>query len=274
MTKKAALALCLDQVEVSYASTQAAARSNDSDASDTNRAALSRVSLQMEVGAQVALIGMSGAGKTTLLNLLNGMQQPTHGSVTVFGQNLEQLTASQLRQVRTDIGFVHQQFSLQPSFSVLQNVLTGRLGKRRLLGSLRDAFWPAAELVDQVYQLLEQLGIANTLYRRSDRLSGGQQQRVAIARALFQQPQLLLADEPIASVDPQRGKAVLDLLQDQCKQRGITLLTSLHNLELAQSTFPRLVALRHGEIGFDGPSDQFSAQHLALTFRSDHPHHQ
>jgi phosphonate transport system ATP-binding protein len=213
--------------------------------------ALDQVGLRVEAGEAVAFIGPSGAGKTTLLRLLNGTVRPSRGALTVNGRALDGLSRTELRRLRSSIGFIHQDLRLVPNIRVLKNVLAGRLGRMSLLGSARAMLAPPRALVAQAHELLARVGIPEKLYQRTDRLSGGQQQRVAIARALFQEPVALLADEPVSSVDPARAWDTVALLTELCRERRLTLCVSLHDLELARRFFPRLVGLRHGRIAFD-----------------------
>ena len=217
----------------------------------SGRRALDGVSLEMQSGEHVALVGLSGAGKTTLLNTLTGMIAPGAGTVSIEGSVLSALSPRQLRVVRSSIGFVHQDFSLVPGLRVVQNVISGRLGSRSFLGGVRDVLFPSREAITQAHEILESVGIHDKLFERVDRLSGGERQRVAIARALFQRPRILLADEPVSSVDPARARATIALLGDICTKNGITLCVSLHNLDLAREFFPRLIALRAGKVAFD-----------------------
>ncbi len=216
-----------------------------------NGYALQRVSLRIDRGEAVAVVGPSGAGKTTLLRLLNASVRPCAGTVRVAGRALAELSAEELRGVRASIGFVHQDLRLIPNIRVLQDVLRGQLGRLTFPAGLRALLFPPRRLVNEVYELLASVGIEEKLYERADRLSGGQLQRVAIARALFQQPMALLADEPVSSVDPARARDAVGLLTGLCRERGITLCVSLHNLDLARDYFPRLVGLRQGRVVFD-----------------------
>jgi len=213
--------------------------------------ALDDVSLRIAPGEQVALVGPSGAGKTTLLRLLNGSARPTCGRVLVQENDTRQLSTSNLRRLRSRIGFVHQDLSLVPNLRVIQNIVSGGLGRATLLHSLRMMLVPSRAEVRRAYDLLVRVGIEEKLYQRTDRLSGGQQQRVAIARALYQQPTSLLADEPVSSVDPARARSSVKLLTDISREDGLTLCMSLHNLNLARDFFPRLVGMRDGKIVFD-----------------------
>lgn len=215
------------------------------------QAVLHDVSFTLEPGEAVALVGLSGAGKTTLLRTCNGMVMPERGSVRLGNHDLATLSPTALRRTRLGIGLIHQDLGLVGNLRVIQNVVSGRLGRRSLLGGARDLLIPARAVVRRVYEILESVGIPDKLYVRTDRLSGGEQQRVAIARALFQEPRVLLADEPVASVDPARARRTVALLRDLCAAQELSLCVSLHNLELAMEFFPRLVALRAGRILFD-----------------------
>ena len=213
--------------------------------------ALEAATLEVRRGEALALVGPSGAGKTTLLKLLNGSIRPTEGIVEVGGQVLTELSARSLRDVRARIGFVHQDLSLVPNLRVSQNVLMGRLGRNSFFSSLRTLLLPPRVDIGRVHEILERVGIPEKLFDRTDTLSGGQQQRVAIARALFQDPEVFLADEPVSAVDPARAEDTVRLLTEISRERSITLVVSLHNLELARRYFPRLVGLRRGRIEFD-----------------------
>ena len=214
--------------------------------------ALEEVSLRIEPGASVALVGPSGAGKTTLLRLLNGSARAASGVVRADGCDLAGLAPADLRRLRASIGVVHQDLRLVPNLRVSQNVLSGGFGRQNIWRAVRAMVRPPRDDLERVQALLERVGVAEKLFHRLDRLSGGQQQRVAIARALYQQPRVLLADEPVASVDPARALDTVALLRDICREHGLTLVMSLHNLDLAREFFPRLVGLRQGRVVFDG----------------------
>jgi len=213
--------------------------------------ALAGVSLRVAAGEALGIVGPSGAGKTTLLRLLVGAVRPDHGRVLVEGRDLQQTRPRELRAIRADIGFVHQDLRLVPTGRVLTNVLTGRLGRWSLARALRETLFPRRAEVERVHALLARTGIPEKLYQRVANLSGGQQQRVALARALYQEPRALLADEPVSSVDPARARDTVALLARLAKEEELTLLASLHDLALAREFFPRLVGMRHGRIVFD-----------------------
>jgi phosphonate transport system ATP-binding protein len=216
-------------------------------------AALRDVSLEIGAGEQVAVVGPSGGGKTTLLRALNGTVPLASGSAVVFGQPLDGLEGRRLRQLRSRIGFIPQSLGLVPGYRVLQNVMLGRAGRRSLAGSLRDLLLPARSEVEAVYRLLGEVGIAEKLYERAATLSAGQQQRTAIARVLYQDAAAILADEPVSNVDPARARNLVELLLRVSRDHGITLVMSLHHVDLAREFFPRVLGLRHGRTAFDGP---------------------
>jgi phosphonate transport system ATP-binding protein len=216
------------------------------------REVLRGVDLRVERGEAVALVGPSGAGKTTLLRVLGGSILPARGTARIDGVDLAALRPRERRAVRARLGFVHQDHSLVPVLRVSQNVLAGRLGRVGFLGGLRRVLLARRSEVVDVHTLLERVGIGEKLFQRTDTLSGGQQQRVAIARALYQEPTALLADEPVASVDPARARDLVELLTRLAREEGLTLVASLHDLELAREFFPRIVGLRGGEVTYDG----------------------
>ena len=213
--------------------------------------ALDGIDLDIEPGEFVALIGPSGAGKSTLLRCLNGLVTPTAGDVEVHGRMVTGASAESLRRIRADIGFVFQQFNLLRRLTVLENAVLGRLAHTSPWRSLGGWFAPAD--VARVGATLERVGLEGLSGRRVDTLSGGQQQRVAIARALVQTPTVLLADEPMASLDPALAHTVMELLRRINREDGITVVASLHVLELAQIYGHRIVGLHGGRVVHDGP---------------------
>jgi phosphonate transport system ATP-binding protein len=218
--------------------------------------ALGGVSLQVPTGQFCVVLGSSGAGKSTLLRMANGLVKPTQGTVQVEGVHI---AADSLARIRPRIGMIHQQFNLVARSTVADNVLAGALPAmptwRALLGLFSD------EARRKACALVESVGLQEQhLLRRVSELSGGQQQRVGIARAFMLDPPLVLADEPVASLDPQTSHDVLSLLRTQARERGTTVLCSLHQIELACEFADRIVALRHGAVVFDGAPGAFDPQ--------------
>jgi phosphonate transport system ATP-binding protein len=219
------------------------------------RTVLDGVSLAVAPGEAVGLIGPSGAGKTTLLRLLDGSRTPDEGSATVDGRDRASLSPAEARAVRSRVGFVHQHLALVPNVRVVHNVLAGGVGRLGWLGVLRGVLLPPADAVEEAHRILVRVGIGDLLYQRTDRLSGGEQQRVAVARALYQRPAVLLADEPVSSLDPARAEDTLQWLVELGRTEGLGLVVSLHDVELARRCLPRLLLLREGRVEHDGRPD-------------------
>jgi len=212
---------------------------------------LDGVDLTVRAGEFVAVLGRSGAGKTTLLRAINRLVEPTAGTVRVAGRAVTGADGVELREARRRMGMIFQQFNLVRRASVIDNVLAGRLGWAPALPSLFGRFPPADRAL--ALECLAQVGLAAMAERRADRLSGGEQQRVAIARALAQQPSVVLADEPTASLDPALTGSIMDILRGINVERGLTLVVSQHQLETARAYATRIVGLRRGRVCFDGP---------------------
>ena len=210
--------------------------------------ALDGVSLDIAAGERVALVGPSGSGKTTLLRSLNGTVPIAAGSIRVEGVDVAAARGRDLRRLRTRLAFIAQQHDLVDRLTVTQNVMAGALGRWSTVHALRFLIAPNAAEYAEARAALESVGIAEKLRSRTSELSGGQQQRVAIARALVQNPAAILADEPIASLDPELGEQVVRLLCDLARERNIALLCSLHQTELAHRHFDRVVELVGGRI--------------------------
>jgi len=211
--------------------------------------ALDNVSLEVPRGQLLSLIGLSGSGKSTLMRHLNGLHKPTAGTVRVMGVEVSSASNRQLRSVRRNVGFVFQQFGLVGRATCLENVLSGALG--RLKGPRYGVWSYPRDLRRQAFDHLERVGLAPQAYQRADTLSGGQMQRVAIARTLMQQPQLLLADEPVASLDPESSAQVLELLLRVAMEEKMTVIVTLHQVELALGWAHRIVGLRDGQVVLD-----------------------
>lgn len=224
---------------------------------------LNGVNLDLSPGEMVALLGASGSGKSTLMKSLTGFAPVTGGTVRVAGHDVTNLGRGELRALRSDVGQVFQQFNLIPRMSVLTNVLTGALhetGAINLVGGFSRAHR------ERALHLLDRVGIAHKATQPARALSGGQQQRVAIARALMQQPRLILADEPVASLDPKLAHSVLELLREIATEDKIPVLVSLHVLPLALAHSDRIVGLRHGEMLVSAPTADLDAAALSVLY--------
>lgn len=240
---------------------------------------LHAIDLAIEAGSFVAILGPSGAGKSTLLRSLNRLIEPTSGSIrvprSVFldeadGEaDLLTLSPRMLRRWRRKVGMIFQQFNLIKRMTVMENVLSGTLGYQPLLPSAFRRF-PLA-LREEAWHNLDRVGLVDQAFQRADTLSGGQQQRVAIARALMQHPALILADEPVASLDPRLSETILDLLQQIAREDGITVLVSLHVLSLARSYADRLVGLSGGRIAFDGKPETLGDEAMRAIYFEESP---
>ena len=227
-------------------------------------AALDGIDLDIGRGEFVALIGPSGAGKSTILRCLNGLVIPSAGQVELDGVPVTGATPETLRRIRARIGFVFQQFNLLRRLTVLENTVLGRLALTGPWRSMMGWFEPAA--VARAEATLARVGLAGLAARRVDTLSGGQQQRVAIARALVQEPAVILADEPMASLDPALAHTVMELLRRINEEDGITVVTSLHVLELAQAYGQRIIGLHQGRVVHDGPPASLDGAATARIF--------
>jgi phosphonate transport system ATP-binding protein len=233
--------------------------------------ALDGLSLSVRGGERVALIGKSGAGKTTLFRLLNATLRPTRGRLLFDGRDVGQMSSRELRAMRRRVGTVYQQHYLVPSLSALDNALCGRLGGWSLWRTARSIVRPARRDVEEAEHVLELVGLADKLRERADSLSGGQQQRLAVARVLMQRPDVILADEPVASLDPGLADSVMGLLHEVADDGRRTLLVALHNVELALSYFPRVVALRDGAVAFDAEAAGLTREALGEFYLDDGP---
>ena len=229
--------------------------------------ALSRLSLVARRGERIAVIGSSGAGKTTLLRLLASALRPTDGRIEVLDARPWQLPAGKLRRLRSRIGMVHQVPPLPPRQRVITAILAGRLGVWPWWRALRSLVYPAD--IIGARDELARLDLADRLFDRCDRLSGGQLQRVGVTRVLYQKPELMLADEPVSSMDPALADTTINLLVTEASARGVTLVASLHAVDLALRWFPRIVGLKGGEIAFDLPPVRVTEQALRDLYASE-----
>ena len=216
--------------------------------------ALECISMSVERGEQLAVLGSSGAGKTTLFRILNATIRPTTGSVRVDGRDLANMSSGDLRRTRRRIGTIYQQHNLIPSLTALQNTLCGGLGRWSLSRTIRNIFNADKADAEDAMQSLELVGLAEKRHARADELSGGQQQRLAIARVLMQKPEVILADEPVASLDPALAEEIVSLIIHVGSEGKQTLIMALHKVELAMDHFPRVIGLRAGSVSFDQPS--------------------
>jgi len=216
--------------------------------------ALKGVDLEVNEGEFLVVIGLSGSGKSTLLRCINRLIEPTSGKIEFLGQDITHIRGEELRKVKTHIGMVFQQFNLIKRRSVLTNAITGRLGSMGMWSSILEKYPP--DVIADAYKSLDTVGIADKAKERADSLSGGQQQRVAIARSLMQNPKLLLADEPVASLDPATSNSVMQYFEKINKELGTTVICNLHFLSLVRRYASRVIALKAGEVIYKGnPSD-------------------
>ncbi len=216
----------------------------------TGDKALKGVSFDVEAGQLVGLIGPSGAGKSTLIRCVNRLVEPTGGKVMLGDTELTALSGGSLRAARRRIGMIFQEYALVERLSVMENVLSGRLGYVPFWRSFTRRF-PQAD-IDKAFSLLDRVGLSDHADKRADALSGGQRQRVGIARALEQDPELLLIDEPTASLDPKTSRQIMRLIQDICEERNLPAIINIHDVLLAQSFAGRIIGLQAGEVVFDG----------------------
>ncbi len=225
--------------------------------------ALTDVSFEVAEGEFLVIIGLSGSGKSTLLRCINRLVEPTSGKITFNDMDVTAAKGAEIRKIRRQIGMIFQQFNLVKRSSVMTNVLSGRLGYVDTFTSLLG-LWSSADRALAAASL-EQVGLAEKAHVRADSLSGGQQQRVGIARALMQEPKVVLADEPVASLDPVLAHTILKYLEQLNKERGITVLCSLHFLDLVHRYATRVIALKDGRLVFEGTPNQIDdAQFKAI----------
>ncbi|QCI96605.1 phosphonate ABC transporter ATP-binding protein [Agrobacterium larrymoorei] len=232
-----------------------------------NHTAVDSVTLDIPQGQMVGVIGRSGAGKSTLLRMINRLVDPTSGSIHFNDTEVSSLKGSALRHWQRDCAMIFQQFNLVPRLDVLTNVMLGRLNHRSTVLSLLSIFTTEERLM--AISALERLGIEHVAMQAAGTLSGGQQQRVAIARALMQAPRMLLADEPIASLDPLNAKIVMDALRDINEREGITVMTNLHTLDTARNYCERIIGMAAGRVVFDGTPSELNARAVKEIYGTD-----
>lgn len=229
--------------------------------------AVDSVTLDIPQGQMVGIIGRSGAGKSTLLRMINRLQEPSSGTIHFGGVEVSGLRGQALRNWQRDCAMIFQQFNLVARLDVLTNVMLGRLNHRSTVLSLLNIF--SREERIQAIAALERLGIEQTALQAAGTLSGGQQQRVAIARALMQNPKMVLADEPIASLDPLNAKIVMDALRDINEREGITVVTNLHTLDTARNYCERIVGMAGGRVVFDGKPSELTTEAVKEIYGTD-----
>ncbi len=220
------------------------------------KAAVDRISFAVDGPAFVGIIGRSGAGKSTFLRMMNRLTEASSGQIRVDGRDILALRGGQMRAWQSQCAMIFQQFNLVPRMDVVSNVLHGLLNRRPTLATL-FSLWPRADIL-RALEILDRLGIAEQAPKRAEALSGGQQQRVAIARALMQDPKIILADEPIASLDPMNAQVVMDTLKRINTEDGRMVIANLHTLDTARRYCDRVIGMRDGRIVFDGTPDQLS----------------
>ena len=226
--------------------------------------ALKGVNLEIPDGQIVGLIGPSGAGKSTLIRCVNRLVEPTTGKVILNNVDVTTLSSSGLRKERRKMGMIFQEYALVDRLTIMENVLSGRLGYVGFWKSFLRKY-PQSD-VDEAFRLLERVGLDHMVDKRADELSGGQKQRVGIARALIQDPEVLLIDEPTASLDPKTSRQIMRLISELCKERNLSTIVNIHDVALAQMYVERIVGLQLGEIVFDGPPDGLTPDVLTQIY--------
>ncbi len=232
-----------------------------------DKSAVSNVDLRIEPGSFVGVVGPSGAGKSTLLRMVNRLVEPTAGVIRFDDRDTTRLSGSALRDWRAQCAMIFQQFNLVNRLDVITNVIAGRLNHMPLWRSLTKSFTDAERTM--ALRALHRLGIAEVALKRADALSGGQQQRVAFARAMMQEPRIILADEPIASLDPHNAKVVMDALRDINRRDGILVMCNLHTLDTARTYCDRIIGMANGRVVFDGAPAEFSGGVIEQIYGAD-----
>ena len=230
----------------------------------TGDRALKSVSLSVQTGEVIGLIGPSGAGKSSLIRCVNRLIEPSGGSIMLNSKNILAMGQHQLRLARREIGMIFQEFALVERLTVMENLLSGRLGYTGFWASWFRRFNQAD--IARAFELLDRVGLSGMHNKRADELSGGQRQRVGIARALMQSPTLLLVDEPTASLDPKTSRQIMRLIIDLCRERGLAAIINIHDVVLATEYLPRIVGLRAGEIVFDGQAQSVDQTVLSRIY--------
>jgi len=233
----------------------------------TGDKALTDVSFSVPKGQVVGLIGPSGAGKSTLIRCVNRLVEPSSGSVRLNDLDITRLRAGDLRRARRRIGMIFQEYALVERLTVMENVLSGRLGYVPFWRSFTRRFPPAD--IAMAFRLLDRVGLSAHADKRADALSGGQRQRVGIARALEQDPELLLIDEPTASLDPKTSRQIMRLIVEICRESGLPAIINIHDVVLAQQFSDRIIGLQAGRVVFDGPPTALSEEALTRIYGAE-----
>lgn len=229
--------------------------------------ALSNIDFSVENGEFVSIIGPSGAGKSTILRCINRMIDATEGSITFDEKNIEELNKKGLRELRTKIGMIFQNYNLVERLSVIENVLHGRLGYKSAIAGIVGSYTEQEK--KRAFEILEKLGLEDQAYKRCDQLSGGQKQRVGIARALIQDPKLMLCDEPIASLDPNSSKIIMDQLKNINKEMGITCILNLHQVDVAMKYSDKIIGINGGKTIFNGKPSELTKEKIHEIYGSN-----
>ena len=231
---------------------------------NTGDLAINGVDLKVEKGQVMALIGPSGAGKSTLIRCVNRLENPTSGEIWLNGENIVKMRSGKLRRARRNMGMIFQEYALVERLTVMENVLSGRLGYVGFWRSFLRKF-PQSD-INAAFGLLEKVGLDTMVNKRADELSGGQRQRVGIARALIQKPDILLVDEPTASLDPKTSRQIMRLITELCEENQLAAIINIHDVALAQMYAERIVGLREGSIVYDGPPDELKPDVLTEIY--------
>ncbi|MCZ2259174.1 phosphonate ABC transporter ATP-binding protein [Sporosarcina sp. G11-34] len=234
---------------------------------DKGKQVLSNINMEIFEGEFVSIIGPSGAGKSTFLRCINRMIDISDGELHFDGTDVMSLNKSNLRKHRTKIGMIFQHYNLVSRLTVIENVLHGRFGYKSTLQGVLGIFTEEEKV--EAFRLLEKLGMGEHAYKRCDQLSGGQKQRVGIARALIQSPKLILCDEPIASLDPNSSKVIMDHLKSISKEMNITCIVNLHQVDVAKKYSDRVIGLNGGQVVFDGTSKELTSESIHEIYGSE-----
>ena len=240
--------------------------SNIDKAYSGDKKVLNDIAFDIRQGEVLSIIGPSGAGKSTLLRVINRMIEPSGGSITFQGEDTLSMKGRKLRSMRTDIGMIFQHYNLVDRSSVFENVLHGLLGYKNSLQGIFSLYTEAEK--QRAIEIISELGIGEQLYKRCDELSGGQKQRVGIARALIQDPKIILCDEPIASLDPNASRTIMEYLRRISRERGITIVVNLHQLDAARQYSDRIIGLNGGNIVYNGNPDDIDSEAISRIYGS------